>query len=78
MDVLAEDERAVVVVETVVVMMKVGVPVGKEVRGFLMLVMPMAVVVPLVAQLIGLKEEKEEKVQLERTKLDRVFDPVET
>jgi hypothetical protein len=35
----------------------------------------MAVVVPLVAQLMGLKEEK---VQLERTKLDRVFGPVET
>lgn len=73
MAVLTEEaEKVVVVVEAVVVMMKVAVPVGKEARGFLMLVMPVAVAVPLVVQLMGLKGE----VQLERIKLDRVFGPM--
>ena len=59
-----------IVVEAVVV-----VQVGIEDQGFQTVVIPVAAVVPLVVQLMGLeKEQLEKKVWLEKIKLDQVFD----
>ncbi len=50
------------------------VQVETEDPGLLTVVIPAAVVVPLVAQLTGLKKEQlEKKVWLEKIKLDQVF-----
>ena len=68
----------VIVVETVVVMKEVAVVVvrvGKVARGLLTVVIPVALVAPLVVQLTGLeKEQLEKKVWWEKIKLDQVFD----
>jgi hypothetical protein len=67
-------EAVVVMKEAVVVV----VQVGTEDQGLLTVVIPVAVVVPLVVQLAGLeKEQLEKKVRLEMIKLDRAFDPME-
>ena len=68
-----------IVVEAVVVVMweaaVVVVQVGIEDQGFQTVVIPVAVVVPLIVQLRGLeKEQLEKKVWLEKIKLDQVFD----
>ena len=55
-----------------------AVGVGKEDLGLLTVVIPVAVLVPLVVQLRGLEREQlEKKVWLEMIKLDWVFDPME-